>query len=421
MLNEENLINRLKSNVEQRVDWGDSKAWVNQDFIALSDKVLKETGATISHVTLKRIWGKVKYDGSPQVYTLNTLSKFVGYESWRDFIVKNNDGNFNEIQNTQSLPESEKKKSNKWIVPFAVTLFLIVIILLVIAVTKRQINPSDFSLTAHTTTGKTIPNSVVFDYDATNASDDSVIIQQSWDTRLRTSVSKYQHQHTLIYYYPGFFQPKLIVGGRVAKEYDLLIPSNGWVTAIMHSPIPVYFKKQDVINNGYMSLSTEKIKAEHVLLNPDVPSLSYCNVKDFGPIYSDDFEFETSVRNDFREGSSVCQLTNIYLLCQGTAINIPLCSRGCESSLNFFFTDYSVSGKQRDLSGFGVDFKDFVKIKVNSSKGKAYVYLNNQLVYTVNQGITHSKIIGIDYVFQGTGSVDYVKLKNKSVSFDDEF
>jgi hypothetical protein len=39
----------------------------------------------------------------------------------------------------------------------------------------------------------------------------------------------------------------------------------------------------------------------------------------------------------------------------------------------------------------------------------------------VNKDISRSKIIGIDFVFQGTGSVDYVKLTNGKVSFDDEF
>ena len=156
-------------------------------------------------------------------------------------------------------------------------------------------------------------------------------------------------------------------------------------------------------------------------LMPQAPILSYTNVQDFGEIYTNDFVFESSIRNDYRDGSSVCQMTNIYLLCEGTAVSIPLCTKGCESAINFFFTNHTVSGKQKDLSAFGVSFNDFVKVKIESAHGIAKIFFNDKLVYTVNKDIIKSKIIGIDFTFQGTGSVDYVKLFNKNVSFEDAF
>lgn len=119
--------------------------------------------------------------------------------------------------------------------------------------------------------------------------------------------------------------------------------------------------------------------------------------------------------------ASVCQMTNIYLLCEGTAVGIPLCAKGCESAIKFFFTDFTVSGKERDLSCFGVNFNDFVKVKIESTNGRAKIFLNNKFCYEVNREISKSKIIGIDFVFQGTGTVDYVKLSNNEVSFEDEF
>jgi hypothetical protein len=104
-----------------------------------------------------------------------------------------------------------------------------------------------------------------------------------------------------------------------------------------------------------------------------------------------------------------------------TAVGIPLCAKGCESSIDFFFTDFAVSGKQHDLSCFGVNFNDFVKVKVKSLNGKAAIFLNDKFCYQVDHEITKSKIIGIDFVFQGTGAVDYVRLSNNKVSFNDEF
>lgn len=419
---EDSLLTELKKRIEQKLGWGDSAAWVNQDFIALSKKIQQETGSAVSHMTLKRIWGKIKYEGLPQVYTLNTLSRFAGFESWRDFTVQNDAREIKALKPHDTLRHAGTHSGLKTrLLIAAATLCCIMIVLAVIAGGREKINLEDFQFSSHTTIGGGIPNSVVFDYDAKNASEDSVIIQQSWDKSLRTTVSRDQHQHTLIYYYPGFFQPKLLVAGKIVKEHDLLIPSDGWMTAIMRSPVPVYFEKKDVMHDGHMALSVDQIKEKNIQMNPDLLSVSYCNVQDFGPIYSDDFDFETSVRNDFREGSSICQLTNIYLLCEGSAIHIPLCAKGCESALNFFFTDYSVSGKEKDLSAFGVNFNGFVHVTLHSSKGKAFIYLDDKLVYTVDHGIMHSKIIGIDYVFQGTGTVDYTRLRNGKVNFDEEF
>lgn len=282
-------------------------------------------------------------------------------------------------------------------------------------------NPADYAFSSREILQAGIPNSVVFNYDASKSPADSVIIQQSWDARLRTTVAKDQHQHTLIYYFPGFFNPKLLVNGQVVKELDLLIKSNGWLAAVGASPVPVYFNKEDFIADGKMALSIDKMKAQNLNLSPQAPLLSYIDVQDFGEIYTDDFVFETALRNDYREGSSVCQLTNIYLLCEGTAIDIPLCARGCESAISFYFTDFKISGKEKDLSAFGVDFKNFVKLRIESANGKAKILLNDTLAYLVDHPITRSKIIGIDFVFQGTGSVDYVKLSGNHVSFDDEF
>src|SRR6202012_4514309 len=89
MQTDETLIRQVKKMFEEKTGWGDSEKWSNQDFLQLSELIRDQTGVTISHVTLKRIWGKVKYDSLPNTHTLNTLVQFLGYENWRDFSVKN--------------------------------------------------------------------------------------------------------------------------------------------------------------------------------------------------------------------------------------------------------------------------------------------------------------------------------------------
>jgi hypothetical protein len=422
MQKDDALLEKAKKLIEAELCWGDSSTWVNQDFIALSKRITGKTSNSVSPVTLKRIWGKVKYDGLPQTYTLNTLVKFVGFDSWRDFVVKFDDDNVTELPKIEHVARRSKILwLNKQVLIILVLVFAGISFGTFKYATYKSSRIIDYTFHSHTTLNAGIPNSVVFDFDATKAPVDSVTIQQSWDTHLRRKVSKRDRQATMIYYFPGFFNAKLIVNGQIVKENGLLIKSHGWVAALLDKDIPIYFKKEDVMKDGKMSLSIDKIKYQNVSLAPNAPVLSFCNVQDFGALYSDDFEFETAVKNDYRAESSACQATDIYLLCKGTAIHIPLCSKGCESALNFFFTSYEVSGKKNDLSAFGVDFNSFVKVRIKSKGGKAKIFINDNLAYMVDHGITRSQVIGIDIAFRGTGSVDYVKLKNEKVRFEDEF
>jgi hypothetical protein len=76
------------------------------------------------------------------------------------------------------------------------------------------------------------------------------------------------------------------------------------------------------------------------------------------------------------------------------------------------FAGFNVSGKQQDLSSFGVDFNEFVEGRIESVNGKAKIFLNNKPAYEIDHDISKAKIVGIDFIFQGAGSVDYVILTN---------
>ena len=479
MQTDESLIRQVKKMFEEKTGWGNSDTWTNQDFLQLSELIRDETGITLSHVTLKRVWGKVKYDSLPNTHTLNTLAQFLGYDNWRDLaarhppaqnppaqplpeITQNPPGlSRNSPENTQHPPEAALNSTNGktdsglrpdqpaapqgnpdqpaapqgspaqparslhrqfrriWL--GAPILVLILAILLFLHGQQPPPQPQDYAFSSKKVVAAGLPNSVIFDYDASRSPDDSVIIQQSWDTTRRVKVPKSGHQYTSIYYYPDFYHATLRVHDQVVKTHSLLIQSNGWLPLIEQNPVPVYFKKEEAIHDGKISLSLDQIRAKNIPLQPSAPTVMFSNVRDFGEIYSDHFTFETSVRNDYSEGSAACQMTRIYLLCEGTAIWIPLCARGCVSTTDLYFTYFYTSGRREDLSNFGVDFSKFVKLRIEADSGRAKIFVNNQLAFTVPRHIRHSKIIGIDYRFEGTGSVDYVYLSNGKITYRDDF
>jgi hypothetical protein len=468
MPTDEILIRQIKRLYEEKTGWGDSGQWTNQDFLQLSEMIREQTGVTISHVTLKRIWGKVRYESLPNTHTLNTLVQFVGFDSWRDFSARNagqlshgtgalqaglpdhpppvtnghsstatpnghpsatSNSHPSAISNGHATAKSgtAARAGRVRLPPFRkigwILIPLVVIMGVLLYLHGQQPSPQsqDYAFSSKKIVTSGLPNSVVFDYDASRAPTDSVVIQQSWDTTRRVNVPKTGHQYTSVYYYPDFFHATLQVQGKVVKTHNLLIETNGWLPIVHHQPVPVYFTPQEVMRDGKMTLPIEKIREKNIPMQPAPPSVWFCNVRDFGEIYSDHFVFETALKNDYSEGSAICQTTKIYILCQGTAIWVPLCARGCISDLDLYFTYFYTSGKNDDLSAFGVDFSKYVRLRIESDSGRARVFVNDRLAYMVPRHILHSKIIGIDFNFQGTGSVDYVSLSNGKINYRDDF
>ena len=243
-------------------------------------------------------------------------------------------------------------------------LILILAILFFLHGQQPPPQPQDYAFSSKKVVTAGLPNSVIFDYDASRSPDDSVVIQQSWDTTRRVKVPKNGHQYTSIYYYPDYYHATLQVHDQVVKTHNLLIQSNGWLPLIEQDPVPVYFKKEEAIHDGKISLSLDQIREKNIPMQPSAPTVMFSNVRDFGEIYSDHFTFETAVRNDYSEGSAACQMTRIYLLCEGTAIWVPLCAKGCVSNMDLYFTYFYTSGKREDLSNFGVDLTKFVKLRI---------------------------------------------------------
>jgi hypothetical protein len=136
------LIEKTIKLYESNTGWGDSDDWTNQDFVELSAKIQERTGEALSYVTLKRVWGKVKYDSLPNTHTLDTLVQFLGYESWRDFRSQNSNGAASAITAAQihrdsheqtiadNNPESKKKT---WVLENMLVMAILAALILMIA------------------------------------------------------------------------------------------------------------------------------------------------------------------------------------------------------------------------------------------------------------------------------------------------
>jgi hypothetical protein len=85
MQEEASYINIWCKTVEKSLDWGEGSSWSDHDFEKLGELIFQKTGTLLSITTLKRIWGRVKYNSSPTIATLNTMARFAGSEDWRTY------------------------------------------------------------------------------------------------------------------------------------------------------------------------------------------------------------------------------------------------------------------------------------------------------------------------------------------------
>lgn len=411
---EHQSIHSCLRKIEAQLGWGNSIGWSTQEFELLSKKIQEATGIALSVATLKRIWGKVQYASKPNVTTLNALAQYLGHENWQVFkqldIQQHSNGN-GAAEYVMPTPQVRGRNNNYRI--WLTSLIVITCVLLIFYFYSNSpdplINANEFQFSSKKVIDEGVPNTVIFDYDATAASPtDSVFIQQSWDKRLSTQVARDQHQHTSIYYHPGFFEAKLRINQTIVKRHNLFITTKGWTSLIDQKPVPVYFKQADVIRNGVLGITLDQIQENNIPLQPKPPHLYYYNMNYFGEARSGDLIIETNFKNTYGEGANVCQFTEIRIQFEGGALIVPLSAKGCVSELKFMNRD----GKKSDLSALGCDFNDWVKFKVAFLNKTFSISINEKQAFEFPYESDSLRFVGLGYGFEGTGTVDFVKVSN---------
>ena len=183
------LFRKRLLRIEKELGWGESKDWSTRDFEELSSRIMSKTHVQLSVITLKRVWGRIRYESRPTITTLDTLSQFIGFQNWRSFKQSDKPSNAPPVQLSANVVTTHSVKSprKKPIAMVAIGgLALAAVVLFYITsfdTAKPNVDPAKFSFSSKKIVDAGVPNSVIFDYDATTAKpSDSVFIQQSTKT-----------------------------------------------------------------------------------------------------------------------------------------------------------------------------------------------------------------------------------------------
>ena len=409
---EKQHIDKCLRQIEEKIGWGSGAEWQNQDFEELSKRIFLETKVSLSVSTLKRLWGKIRYEGTPNVATLNTLAQFIGYENWRAFTANG----FPPISNRRAAENSPVLMQRGRLLQsrtFKSILALVAVGIVVILFWQIQTRPKrleyDRIVFNSQPVTNTVPNTVIFNYNAKDSNADSVFIQQSWDPNRRFKVDKNLTTYSSTYYLPGYYRAKLILDTLIVAEHDIFIESNGWLATIDRQPIPVYANEEKILQDGIVRVSNEFLTAQKIDLEKEQLWTSFYRVAKNEVVPDDAFELEATLKNAYGKGPLVCQQTYIVLMGTMGAIAIPLSIKGCVGELNLQ-TDDSFNGKTNDLSKFGVDFSDWVRVKCRSKDKKMSIWVNDVLAFEDDYQKSIGGIMGTRIAFMGTGEIKDFKL-----------
>ena len=400
-------LKKCRELIEEKLAWGSSERWQNQDFETLSERIFEATHTRLSNSTLKRIWGKIPYDSTPNLATLNALAQFIGHENWRAFSAVYG-----------SVPVRIKVKSFGLYKPqnFRFSLLLCVLIVLI----PRSLSAfwnytptlrfSNVTLSSRLTT-LGLPTTAIFAYNTVCSNADSVFIQQNWNKHQHVKIDKHKFQWAHTYYFPGIYPIQLILNDSVVKTHDLLIETDGWLGLVDAYPVPVYLPNTQAKQKEYAGITHADLEKVYRHFPKEIPWVSLFNVQKEMAVSSQNFVMEVSVRNTFGEGNGVCRHTKIVLLgTEGTMV-IPLSIKGCVGELRVVSAHEIFEGSTEDLTGLGVDFKEWAAVRCEVKSHLMKIFVNQKLVFarSIKQDI--GQIVGTRIQFMGTGEVRELALR----------
>ncbi len=407
------LLKKCLSAIEEKAQLGHSNTWRTTHFERLSELIEEDTGVRLSAVTLKRIWGKVSYNSEPSISTLDALAQFIGHEHWIAF--QQDAANTGNSQFISHIISAKKIRNNSRVRFFVrmgilVVIFIATIISFIALSSKDKAYRLDSISFDFSALSEGVPNTVLFTYDVANTGADSFFIQQTWDPRLRHPILPTQNNLAITYYYPGVFRAKLILDETIVQEKDLYIGSGGWLGCIEKNLLPFYFGKTDLQLENGIGLNEDHLVDKGFQINQDIPFSSLYLLGLWDEIPGNDLVVHTRFKHTLGKGEAICQNAQFYVLGSDIPIIVPFSIPGCTGELTLLLPDKRLEGQQFDLSAFGVDYSDWVDLKLELKDHKLKIKVNGSIAYEDTLTQIPEKFYGVRYRFHGTGQVEFLNI-----------
>ena len=400
----------------------------------LGNLIEEKSRVRLSISTLKRLW-RDEIIQLPHPSTLDALVSLLDLKDWQEFKKLNTDKFGNKsIDGKEELP---RKRQRVLRLPVIIVLGLVVLtagFFIIQGFIQKDKSGVWISKNVLFTADKMVtfgvPNTVIFHYDLTGVQADSLFIQQSWNPRDKVQIDPKKNYYSTIYYTPGFHWARIMANDSILKFVKVHIKSNGWFPLVKYSlreKKSMYLDTTSIRANGIMRATNETLHKANVDITKDF-YLRYYNIRDFDGIDSDNFDLETKFKCDKltldeRSGTVACPSMEILLVTEENVFFIPLTTKGCVSELDLAIGEVFQSGKDNDLSALGTDVYEWQVFQIKNQNKRITLLLNGAPVHELTYKKDFGKIKGIIYSFTGSGSIDFIRLKNLQgdTVYEDDF
>ena len=386
-MGDKQYITKLLEEIEELLQWGESKHWTGRDFENLVDKIYLKTDHKLSVTTLKRLWGRSSQDIQPSITTLDILSEFLDYGPWREFI---------KHHSIQPKLNSSFNKS-----------LLLVILLAFIAMTivyLKKRSPSvnlDEVQFIYSKQSQDVPNSVYFEYDLGEHETNDASIQLTGMINDEILIEKSQGSAGYLFYIPGYYQASFVLDNDVVARQIVKIPTNGWLGYLNNSAqnFPIYLQNKDLVLGDSLSFSTDFLEN---LAEQNYFNITLSHVVDSPNIDGSNFAMSMEMLKQFDFETSPCGVVTIQIIGLQGSIDFGFCNSGCVGDLTFNFNGQTVSAKENDLSTFGNISSQWMQVQVLVNQPNVRIVLDGRELLNFRMTKSIGTVGGISLTMDGS-------------------
>ncbi len=421
--NERAYIALCKQQIESRFAFGQCGNYSQRDLEALAERITEKTGVVLSLSTLKRLW-KGGFKQRPQPATLNALAVLLDYRDWTDFKLHNR---LDTVPAPNSAHNGRSWKVRYWRVGWVIATIIPLSVAAWFYFRHDAEEPGingPVTFTARKTVAKGTPATVVFDYDVSRVAADSFFIQQSWNPAHRVPIDPQGGVHTTIYQDAGYHRARLMAGDSVIAMQPVHILTSGWEARLYYSlddRQPIAFANDDITGSGMLHLNRELLQRKHIdFTRPFMTRISYS--QPFG-VHSDNFTLSSRLRLDSTATTGTCPAMQVTVVTERHIFWVNLQQQGCERHASYKLGEVIRDGANNDLSALGVDGYAWQELNFEVNDREAKITLGGHTLCRETFEEDFGDIMGLLYIFSGTGSLDHVKLAGSdgNIVFDDDF
>jgi hypothetical protein len=308
----------------------------------------------------------------------------------------------------------------------ATVIFIILVIISLLPGIKRHnqlVITGDIHFSAKNTELSGVPNTVVFSYDVSNVEADSFFFQQSWNENFRENIDPRGEAISTIYYESGYHRAKLFANQTKIAELPIHIISKGWEPHVYQNNrdlTPLYFKDEDIINNGVLQIPERLLEEQNVNISDYFYSRTV-NSRRFN-VSSDNFTLVSRLKLDSLSYSE-CPWMSLIIVTDVHIFQVSLQNKGCEHHAYYKLGEVQRGGANNDLSALGCNIYEWQELVIRVRNKHATISINEIDCFEEEFKEDFGDLVALIFSFERTGSIDFVRLAdgNGNTIFEDDF